>query len=183
MNILALDLSKRSTGWAYYGQGGNTAQHGVWTRLGSEYTSRGGLFYNLYKTLLEHRQVMPFDMIYAEQPVNLIPNSVATTAENVWIAVGMAATVELFAHSFGVPLNWIHQARWRREFLGRMPRAVKSSQLKDYAMERARQLGFRPQRHDDAEAIGILTYALQIERQPCPWVADEVLRQALGAAR
>lgn len=179
MRILALDPSKRATGWACYEPGWETARFGTWDRLGSEFTSRGDLFYALYKALYDHRLIVGIDKIFAEEPVNLIPGGVATTAENVWIAVGMAATIELFAASFGVRLQWVHQAKWRRHFLGRMGRQ-KSKDLKDYALERARQLGFRPRRHDEADALGVLDYAMDFERLDAPWRTDEVLRQPLG---
>lgn len=180
VNILALDISKRSTGWAWFAEGADRARHGVWDRLGSEYTSRGQLFYAFYGQLLDHRRAMPFERVAAEEPVNLIPNSVQTNAESVWIAVGMGATLELFCHSFKVRLEWVHQATWRRHFLGRMPRATKSASLKALAMERARQLGFSPHRHDEAEALGILDHALERLRIPVPWRAEEVLRPPLG---
>jgi hypothetical protein len=181
MKILGLDLSKRSAGWAFFAEGSERIEHGVWTDLGSEFTSRGLLYYKTYARLHEHRQLFGFDTIYAEEPVNLVPGSVATTIENIWISVGMAATVELFAQSFGIRLTWVHQARWRRHFLGRMPRRTKSPDLKQYAIERCRQLGFTPKRHDDAEAIGVVDYACELERIAAPWRAGEVLRPALGA--
>lgn len=182
MNFLSLDLSKRSTGWAYYAEGAERPYNGVWDRLGSEYTTRGQLFYALYAELLNHHKIMPIGKIYAEEPLNLIPNSVATTAENVWIAVGMASMVEMFAHTMRIKLVWVHQARWRREFIGKMPRGTKSVDLKAFAMERCRQLGLKPQKHDDAEALGLLTYALEVERVPAPWIAGEILRPMFAGA-
>jgi hypothetical protein len=179
--FLSLDLSKRSTGWAYFADGAERPYSGVWDRMGSEYTTRGQLFYALYAELLNHHKIMPVGKIYAEEPLNLIPNSVATTAENVWIAVGMACTVELFAHTMDIKLAWVHQARWRREFLGKMPRGTKSVDLKAFAMERCRQLGLKPQKHDDAEALGILTWGLLVSGVTPPWLANEVLRQPLSA--
>jgi hypothetical protein len=181
MKILALDLSKRSAGWAFYEEGAGQAHHGVWDRLGSEHTGRGQLYYKLFEQLTGHRKVFGFDRIYAEEPVNLIPNSVATTAENIWISVGMGAALELFAYNFGLKLVWVHQARWRRHFLGRMPRGTKSVDLKEYAKERCRQLGLKPLRHDDAEALGVLDYACDLERLSPPWSAQVVLRPMAGA--
>lgn len=170
--ILALDLSKRSTGWAFYAAGAEKPFNGVWDRIASEYSSRGSIYYNIYKALLDTHTLFKFEQVFAEEPLNLIPNSVATTAENIWISVGMAATVELFCHTMGVRLTWVHQARWRREFLGRMPRATKSADLKEMALARCRSLGLKPLRHDDAEALGILTYACQRERVFMPWMAQ-----------
>ena len=183
MNYLALDLSKKSSGWAFHEEGSARPQHGVWTTIASEYTGRGQLYYQLFRELARLRRVMRFGKIFAEEPVNLIPNSVATTIENIWISVGMGAALELFCYQEGIKLEWVHQARWRREFLGRMPRGTKSVDLKAMAIERCRQLGFSPQRHDDAEALGVLTYGMLREHVPVPWMRDEVLRAALDKAR
>lgn len=170
MRIFTLDPSKRSTGWAFYASGDERPFNGVWDRIASEYSTRGGIYYALYALLLDAHSTFKFDAIYAEEPINLIPNAVATQAENIWISVGMGATVELFCHTMNVKLRWVHQARWRREFLGRMPRATRSADLKDMALARCRQLGLKPNKHDDAEALGVLTYACQVERVFMPWL-------------
>lgn len=170
MRIFALDPSKRSTGWAFYAAGANRPYNGIWDKIGSEYSSRGQIYYALYKLLLEAHGTFKFEAIYAEEPLNLIPNAVATQAENIWISVGMGATVEMFCHTMGVKLRWVHQARWRRDFIGRMPRATKSAELKEMALARCRQLGLHPKKHDDAEALGVLTYACQVERVFAPWL-------------
>lgn len=172
MKIFALDPSKRSTGWAFYAAGTERPFHGIWDRLASEYTSRGSLYYALYKSLMDAHSTFGFEAIYAEEPLNLLPNSVATQAENIWASVGMGATIEMFAHTMGIKLRWVHQARWRREFIGRMPRATKSPDLKEMALARCKQLGLRPQKHDDAEALGILTYGCQVERVFLPWLSQ-----------
>lgn len=177
--ILALDPSKRCTGWAFYGEGHNQAQHGVWDRIASEYSSRGSIYYALYKHLMEHHQVLRFTHVYAEEPLNLLPGTVQTQAENIWISVGMGAVIEMFCHTMNLKLSWVHQARWRRDFIGRMPRGTKSPDLKQFAMERARQLGFSPRKHDEAEAIGVLTYGCALERIRMPWL-DQL---PMGAAQ
>lgn len=179
LNYLAIDPSKRSCGWAYFADGAERAQHGTWT-LGGEFTSRGQLYYKFYATLLEHRKLFPFDRINAEEPVNLLPGFKGTSADNIWISVGMAATLEMFCHTFRIRLEWVPPQSWRRHFIGKMPRGSKSKDLKDYAIERARQLGFSPRRHDEAEALGILDHMLERAKVMPPWRADEVLRPALG---
>jgi len=75
----------------------------------------------------------------------------------------------------------VPMATWRRHFLGKMPRATKSAELKDLAMQRCRQLGFKPAKHDEAEAIGLLDYACD-QLQIVPYW-NQVLRAPLGVAR
>jgi hypothetical protein len=57
---------------------------------------------------------------------------------------------------------------------------AKSKALKDYTMERCRQLGLKPRSHDEADAIGLLDYCLHMKGVTPPWAADEVLRAPLG---
>lgn len=180
-SFLALDPSKRSTGWAAYQLGGDKAQLGVWDRVASEATSRGGLYYQFFRELARLRQVFPFTRIYAEEPVNLIPGSVQTQAENIWISVGMGATLELFCEQEGISLHWAHQARWRREFIGKMKRGTKSVDLKQYAIDRCKELGHTPRKSDDAEAFGVLTYGMMLDRVTPPWIATEVLQPMVAA--
>lgn len=102
-------------------------------------------------------------------------------------AIGLAMHAESWAEAAGCRIiRDVHQATWRKEFLGSMPRPPKgknvSSQLKDLAVERCKQLGFTVERHDQAEAIGILTYAFMALDVRPPWLADEVLRPPLGVA-
>lgn len=170
--ILALDPSKRNSGWAFYGAGDEKPYHGVWDRIASEYSSRGSIYYNTYKALLDAHSLFKFEQVFAEEPINLLPGTVATQAENIWTAIGMGASIELFCHTMGIRLTWVPMARWRRDFLGRMPRGTRSTDLKQMALERCHQLGLRPQRHDDAEALGILTYACLRERVFMPWMAQ-----------
>ena len=63
-------------------------------------------------------------------------------------------------------------------------RAQKSARdpLKAATMERCRQLGMKPRNDDEADAIGILTYGLLLNGVTPPWIANEVLRPALGGA-
>lgn len=181
-SFLALDPSKRSTGWAAFQIGSDKAQLGVLDKVASEATSRGGLYYQFFRELVQLRQVFGFTRVYAEEPVNLLPGSVATQSENIWISVGMGATLELFCEQEGLSLHWAHQARWRREFIGRMKRGTKSVDLKQYALDRCRQLGHTPRKSDDAEAFGVLTYGMLLDRITPPWLADETLRAPLAVA-
>lgn len=184
MNFLALDLSKRSSGWAYFAQGADRAFHGVWDKLASEYTEdRGQTFYKLFEALTHQHQAMPFDVIYAEDLINHLARAVATNAESVRIAAGLAATVELFAYTYRCRLQWINMATWRKHFLGKFNRKSQRIDLKFLALQRCKELGFRPQKDDDAEALGLLDYALSVEGITAPWHALEPLYGAAGAGR
>lgn len=168
--ILSLDLSKRSTGWAYLGEAAERPFHGCWDKLASEYTTHlGQLCYKLYEELMALHSVMPVRKIFAENPLNMVPNAVATNIESVEIALHLKATVNLFAFTIGTNPMWIHQASWRRHFLGKVQRGTKSTDLKLMAMMACKELGFRPLKHDDAEALGLLDYGCDLEGIVPPW--------------
>jgi hypothetical protein len=63
----------------------------------------------------------------------------------------------------------VHQATWRKMFLGSLPRGLRSTDLKDMAMKQARRLGFHPTKHDQAEAIGIMDFGCEQLGLSPPW--------------
>lgn len=181
MRILALDLSKRSAGWAAWGEGEARAASGVWV-LGSEFTSMGRTFAKLHEQMSDVHALGAIDAVFYERPLQLGPHAGNTTAETAEVLIGLAAHAESWGDAMACRIvRAVNQVTWRRSFLGKMPRATKSGQLKDLAMERARQLGFRPAKHDEAEAIGILDYACEDLQITPPWRAQAVLRAAMGA--
>lgn len=180
MRIAALDLSKTSTGWACWAPGDTVVASGTW-QLGSEFTSRGRVFCKLHENLMALHRLGPIEALFFEDAVNIMPGAVPTNIESVKLAAGLCAHAESFGEAMGCRIvRGVNQVTWRREFLGKQPRGMKKTDLKDMAMERCRQFGFRPQKHDEAEAIGILDYAcVALDIVPF-WQQREVLRPALG---
>lgn len=169
MRALALDLSKRSAGWAVWGPHDSTLASGTWV-LGSEFTSKGKVFGNLHGNMSEIHALGEIDAVYYEKPLNLGASGPATNQDTLDLLIGLAMHAESWAEAMGCRIiRDVHQATWRRHFLGKMPRATKSAELKDYAMVRCRQLGFKPLKHDQAEAIGILDYACDALGMEPPW--------------
>lgn len=179
MRICALDLSKTSTGFAVWGPDDSRAATGTWC-LGSEFTSRGRVFQKLHLNLLDLHTVGPIDALFYEDGINIFPGAVATNAESIKLSAGLAAHVESFGEAIGArQIHAVNMSVWRRHFLGKMPRGTRKADLKGMAIERCRQLGFKPQKHDEAEAIGILTYACAALGITAPWEASEILRPPL----
>lgn len=133
---------------------------------------------------MELHRLGAIEAVFYEDLVNIVPGSpVATNKESILLAAGIAAHIESFGEAMGFRIvRAVHQATWRRHFLGKMPRATRSAQLKEMAMARARQLGFRALKHDQAEAIGIMDYACAALDLTPPWAAAEVLRPPLGVS-
>src|SRR3546814_12506517 len=64
--IVALDLSKRSTGWALWEQGSDSARFGTWV-LGSEYTSRGAPYRKLRQHVADLSRLVTIEHIFFEE--------------------------------------------------------------------------------------------------------------------
>lgn len=178
--IAAFDLSKTATGFALH-HGGDARPLTGWRSLGGEYTSIGRVYCNLHKLLEELHSLGAIDLIYYEDALDPRKLSGHTNIGTLKMMSGLAAHVESWAAARQVRrCVAVNQVTWRKHFIGSMRRGTKGVDLKDMAMRRARELGFAPQRHDEAEAIGILTYALSVESIPCPW--EPVLREQFGRA-
>lgn len=197
MKIIALDLSKRSTGWAAWQPGWDAPRFGQWV-LGSEYTSDGQTFAKLHQRLSEVRQVVcRFDTVAMETPITPSQLQGFTTIQTIRLAIGLAAHAQSFAYAMGCrPVTEVNVASWRPDFIGKIEdQRVKSEvrrkrkagdkkvsgrdELKYLTMLRCQQLGLSPRTNDEADAIGILTYCLLSNDITPPWLKDEVLRPLL----
>lgn len=198
MKPLALDLSKASTGWAFWDGESDRPRYGHW-RLGSEYTTDGGVFAKLHQCLSELRMIARFDWIYFEEPIHPANLSGATNIHAIRLATGLSSHAESFGHAMGCRTKAINVGLWRKAFIGEdiarqtsadarkrakaLGKKVSArDQLKALTMERCRQLGMAPRKDDEGDAIGILTYALQLNHIMPPWLANETLRPMFGSA-
>lgn len=198
MKALSLDLSKSSTGWAWWnGSPESTARFGSWT-LGSDYTTNGQTFAKLQSCMVDLFEVMPFEWIFVEPPIVPAQLQGNTTIHTIRLATGLMAHVESFAHAYrpvGVRgILEVNVESWRPDFIGKIENAEAKAEarrakkagnarasardtLKALTMARCRQLGFAPRKNDEADAIGILTYGLLAKSVTPPWIANETLRQ------
>lgn len=182
MRIVALDMSKSATGWACWAPGDDRVASGVW-QLGSEFTSRGRVYCKLHENLMALHALGAIEALFFEDSINIMPGAVPTNLESVRLSAGLCAHAESLGEALGFRIiRPVNQVTWRREFLGKMRRGTRKAELKDFAMQRCRQLGFRPQGHDEAEAIGILDYACTALDLVPFWRAQEVLRPPLDMA-
>ena len=182
MRVLGLDQSESSCGYALWGPGDPVVISGTWA-LGSEYSSYGRTFAKLHENVWQLHQVSPIDAVFYEKPRHLDGFNINSTAHAHFLLVGIAAHIESVGTAMKCGLvKAVHMKTWRSFFLGKMHGASKSKDLKQLAMERARQLGFKPRKHDEAEAIGIMDYGLEMVGVTPPWREHEVLRPALAGA-
>lgn len=198
MSYLALDLSKTSTGWAHWDGVRDRPDFASW-RLGSEYTTEGGVFAKLHEEMAALHSLMPFETLFLEPPINPAQLQGHTTINTIRLAIGLASHAHSFAHAYRSHVRAVHEINvesWRPDFIGKIhsdaaravarrakkagdSRASARDTLKALTIERCRQLGLSPRTNDEADAIGILTYGILSRGVTPPWIADEVLRQPL----
>lgn len=177
MRVLALDLSKRSAGFACWGEDDPRPVSGTWT-LGSEFTSPGRTYGKLHENMSGLHMVGPIDAVFYEEPLDPRFLSGTTNKDTVAVLFGLAAHAESWADAMGCRIiRCVNQVTWRRHFLGPMkrPRDERGKQIaidwKGLAIERCNALGFKPAKHDQAEAIGVLDYACDSLGMAMPWHA------------
>jgi hypothetical protein len=149
--------------------------------LGSEYTSDGATFAKLHGLLTDLRQIVRFDRLYYEEAINPASLSGHTNIDTLRVLSGLCAHAESFGYAVGLrSVQAVNVTSWRRHFIGKMPRGTKTKQLKDYVIERCRSYGWKPKNSDEADALGLLDYCLDMQGIVPAWRANEVLRPALG---
>jgi hypothetical protein len=169
VRILALDLSKRAAGFASWAPGDAVVASGVWA-LGSEFTSRGTVFCRLHQAMSDLNRCGTIDAVFYERPRHLEGFNNQSDAETHALLVGLAMHAESWGEAMGCRhIREVPMASWRRRFLDRPKRGTKSADLKDMAMAAARGFGFKPAKHDEAEAIGILDWAADQLGLDVPW--------------
>ena len=182
MGILALDISKSSCGWAVLPEGAGRPLYGHW-QLGSEFTSDGRACMKLHQMLTDLHKVVPFNHLYFEQALTMAQKDGASSAHSD-VLIKLIGHAESFADAYALrTCLGIHMASWRRHFIGKMARGTKRKELKEYAMERCRQLGFRPRNDDESDALGLLDYACDLRGFTPAWRINEALRPPLTGAR
>lgn len=139
------------------------------------------IFARLHEKMTDLHMLGRIEAVYFERPRHLDGYVKESNTRSHLIMVGLTAHILSWVAAMdGVRIvKDVHMATWRGHFIGSMPRATKSAQLKEWAMRRAKVLGFRPAVHDQAEAIGILDYACEVNRIMPYWRQHEVLRPSL----
>lgn len=159
--ILSLDQSLSSTGFVLL-KAGSAILSGSWPLCdGAKNRALG--FRELWGKLDAMHKGHGLDRILHERP----SFGAANQGEDQLIgAIGMVAVIELFACSRSIPIDAYSVQSWRSTFFTKAERkaiAAKPSRVRDWkrpAVERARQLGFDPITHDEAEAIAIADHHL-----------------------
>lgn len=192
MRVIALDLSKSCTGWAFFKPGDERAMLGHFS-LGGVYSSNGQVFAKLHTKLSELHQTFGFERMVVEQKINPQNLNAVTSYQTLALMGGLESHAESFAAILSLIYRATNVSTWRTEFLGRdeiagLRRKVKADEartgkktgasdaLKAGVMLRARELGHEPRKNDEADAFGILDNDLLTSGITPPWRSAEVLR-------
>lgn len=163
-----------------WGRGQSLPAHGTWALGDMEHVGRA--FVRLHKNLLDLHRLEPIECLVFEEAIPAHQLHGHSNAQTIFAAAGLAAHAMSFAEAIGCRYRAVNIAAWRRHFIGKMPRGTKSPDLKHMAMQRCRELGFDPTKHDAAEALGLLDYQLSIEGVLAPWRQAHVLEREMVPA-
>lgn len=150
---------------------------GTWA-LADSVDYAGRAYCRLHRNLMDLHRVTPLDEIVFEEAIPPFALQGHTNAKSLAAAAGLAAHVESFSEACGIRYRAVNLSAWRRHFIGKMPRGTKTPDLKHMAMTRCRELGFDVQKHDAAEACGLLDYQLSVAGIIAPW-RENILEREL----
>ena len=161
--VLALDIALRRTGWAVGWLGMQRPFWGVHETVG-DWDGREGEHLHAWRRFLEAR----FD----EHAVTCIAMELPFIDGKAFNFSGTQAVLQMqgialeLAHARGIKAFGVAIASWRSHWIGRgiAPKHLEQKErtpwLKDQAMKRAADRGWLALHHDEAEALGIMDYAL-----------------------
>lgn len=176
ISVLALDLSVKSTGFALCTSEMAKPVSGTW-ELASGVAHAPRAFVRLHRHLRDINDATPLHAIFYEDTVPPHMLRGHSDAATIKALAGLAGHVESFCAAMGIRCQSVGLSTWRKHYVGSIPRGTKSADWKHLAMTRCRELGFAPLKHDEAEALGLLDYALSVEGIVAPWRQDILERQ------
>lgn len=182
MKLLALDMSKRNTGWAAWDGESPRPVSGSF-ELGSAITDDGLTFARVHGKLADLRMVVDFDIIYVEEPMQPQAMNGTTTFNTLFPLYNIVGHVMSYAAATRIRrVHLANQSSWRAHFLRGMKRTKgQKADLKSLAQDKCRELGLTFRSHDEAEALGILDYACRQEGLTPPWRGHETLFATMEA--
>lgn len=161
--VLALDIAKHRTGWAVGRPGMNRPYWGVY-ELGGDWDRHEGQRLHQWRSFLA-RKIEEHAVTYLAMERPFIDlkafdwNATAPILQMFGIALELAHERQIRAGAVAI-------ASWRSHFLGTakappgLASAQRTSALKDMAVRRCLQRGWLCEFHDEAEALGIMDFAL-----------------------
>lgn len=169
--IFALDPATHC-GWARWRPGMERPASGAFD-LPSGDEDLGRVGYQLHYELAQAHKFEKIERLFYEAPIPP-SNMMGRTQLHVTAKVfTIAGHIESFCYAKNIRCRVVGMGAWRRFFVGRGA-GEKGATFKAWARERCRQLGWDTRSHDEADALGILAYAISLDPGlKAPW-ADEL---------
>jgi hypothetical protein len=165
--FLALDPATHC-GWGGWGPGLPKPPSGSFDLpSGDEDLGRAG--FQLHVELARLSAVHPFERIFYEAPMAPSQMLGSTQLRVTAKVFCIASHIESFAYAKNLRCRQVGMGAWRRYFVGKGA-GEKRAVFKSWARERCRQLGWNVRSHDEADACGILAYAISLDPEfKPPW--------------
>jgi hypothetical protein len=161
-----------STGWARWRPGLDRPVSGSF-ELPSDEDDLGRVGYQLHVELAAMHRVEPIERLFYEAPIppgKLMGQIQLRTIAKVFTIAGH---IESFCYAKNIRCRQVGQGAWRRFFVGKGA-GEKTATFKTWAIERCRQLGWSVRTHDEADALGILAYAINLDPSLHPLWQDKL---------
>lgn len=161
--VLALDLAKNRTGWAVGYPGMPRPSWGVF-QLAGEWERHEGKRLNEWRRFLE-KKIGEHAVTYIAMERPFIDLKAFDYNGTVPIMQMQGIALEL-AESRSLKSGAVSIQSWRSHYLGltaapkHLAQKERTPWLKDAAMKRCAERGWLPEYHDEAEALGIMDFAL-----------------------
>lgn len=162
MNTLALDIATK-TGWSVWRAGAQEkpkpSSSGAETFGQQPRAASFCAFSSWLETKLQQEKIKG---VIAEAPIPMHRRSTFSVARKL---LGFAAIAESLCHAFGVAYTEVSIRDWRQHFMGasRAPAGLSASRrrkfLKDAAIAECKKRGWKVASDDEADALGIGSYA------------------------
>lgn len=165
--FLALDPAT-NCGWAAWTPGMEKPASGSF-ELPSKDQDLGAVGFRLHVELQRLQAVHGFERVYYEAPLPPSRMMGQTQLHTIAKVFCIASHIESYCYAKQLRCRQVGQGAWRRTFVGKGA-GEKTSTFKAWARERCRELGWNVRNHDEADACGILDYAIGLDPQcVAPW--------------
>lgn len=166
MRGLALDQSLKSTGYALWDEG-EPLVSGAWP-LSDGIATRANAFLAIHRKIAAFHKEKPIDWLVYETPELMRKDKV----DKLIGLYGLVAHIESICKIKLIAVSPVRSRKWRTCFFDHDYNGAGTEKFKAMAIHRAKEFGFDPEVDDEAEAIGIMDWALHDRGFTPQWRID-----------
>lgn len=165
--FLALDPAT-NTGWATWKPGMDKPASGAF-ELPTCPEDLGRVGFEVHVQLKRLLDAHGFERVYYEAPIppSQLPDRIQL--HTIAKTYAIATHIESFCHAMKLRCRQVGQGAWRKTFVGKGGGETTAT-FKAWSRQRCEQLGWEVSSHDEADACGILDFAIALDPQfIAPW--------------